>query len=311
MNKSARIPALLALCMAMFSWGMAPVFIRFLRNAYDPYSQAFIRYFFGAASLAVFCLVLHRKEYLGLLRRPGPLFAMAFLNILHQLTWTLGCYHAPATLAQLFVQLGTVFVIVFSFIIFREERGVIRSPFFLAGTALGLSGVAAVVIGGNRAVVGGTDFITTLLLVIPALCWAVYAVWARHIVQTCHPVPMFAALSVYVTLGTGILALVLGRPACMYEAGVKITLITFVSGLLPIAVAHSSYHFAQKYLGSAFCGSCNLFTPLLTYLMAMIVLDDPALTPLQWSGAAALLSGMGLVTWAGRRESRRHENANY
>jgi len=288
----------LALALALVAWGMAPVFIRLMRNAYDPYSQAFIRYFFAATVLVAVCLIAYRAEFLTLLRRPGPLLAIAAVNTTHQLTWTLGCYHASATLAQLIVQLGVVFVILFSYLLFREERAVIRSPLYLGGTAVSFLGMAVVVTGGQHSA-GAIGIGTAALLLTPALCFAVYVVWVKHLMINAHPIPLFAVLSIFNTLALGVIACLFGRPACLIEASTQITVLAFLSGILPLAAAHPAFHFAQKYLGSAFSSSCNLFSPLLTYLFAMCLLDDAPLTIAQWGGAAALLSGTMMVMRAG------------
>lgn len=301
-SQSKRAPALLALAFALFSWGMAPVFIRFMKHAYDPYSQSFIRYFFAALVLTAVCLVMFRAEFFQLLRRPGPLLGIVFFNTVHQLTWTAGCYRASATLAQLIIQIGVVFVIIFSYLLFHEERRVIRSPFYLAGTVFSFLGMAVVVTGG-RHTPAAVDALTVALLVIPALCWAVYVVWAKHLVTTSHPVPLFAVLALFNTLGTGLAACVLGNPACVVEASAGITFVALLSGILPLAAAHPAFHYAQRHLGSAFSSSCNLFSPLVTYACAAFFLDDVPLTLLQWSGAVVLISGTMMVVQAGKRMS--------
>lgn len=284
----------------MFSWGMAPVFIRLLRNAYDPYSQSFIRYFLAALILSTVCMVMFRTEFLALLRKPGPLIGIAAINTLHQITWTLGCYRASATLAQLILQSGIIFVILFSFMFFHEERRVIRSALFLVGTVAGFVGMAAVLMGGGHSA-GSITLGTAILLLIPSLCWAIYVVWAKHLVMNCHPVPMFTVLSIFISIGAGLLACVFGRPACLVEASGWTTFVAFLSALFPLALAHPSFHFAQKHLGSAFSSSCNLFTPLVTYVLAKMTLDDTPLTLAQWIGGAVLLSGMTLVMRARAR----------
>jgi len=289
----------------MSAWAMAPVFIRYMRGSYDPYSQAFIRYLFAAMILSAVCLVLYRQDFLRLLRRPGMILGLVCVNIVHQLSWTVGCYHVSATLAQLITELGVVFVIIFSFFLFHEERRVIRSPVYLSGTALSFVGAAAVLTGGGHAT-GATVPWAAGLLMITALCWGIYVVWAKHIVMDCHPVPMFAVLSVYITLGLAIVALLFGSPVCIFEAGSRITLIAFISGMLPLAAAHPSFHFAQKYLGSAFSSSCNLFAPLLTFVFASIFLDDAPLTLMQWAGAAVLITGTLMVVRTGQRSPESH-----
>ena len=55
-------PAVVALVGTMLAWALAPVFIRFLRDAYDPYSQSFIRYLGGTLGLLAVCWVRYRPE---------------------------------------------------------------------------------------------------------------------------------------------------------------------------------------------------------------------------------------------------------
>ena len=158
----------------------------------------------------------------------------------------------------------------------------------------------ATVITGGRNTPGALDALTVVLLVTPAICWAVYVVWAKHLVMNCHPVPLFAVLALFNTVGTGAVACVLGRPACILEATAGITLVAFLSGILPLAAAHPAFHYAQRHLGSAFSSSCNLFSPFVTYVCASVFLDDVPLTLTQWGGAALLISGTMMVVQTGK-----------
>ena len=53
MRDTSKTLAGFSLFLAMISWAQAPVFIRFLREAYEPFSMAFIRYSSGAAALTL------------------------------------------------------------------------------------------------------------------------------------------------------------------------------------------------------------------------------------------------------------------
>ena len=61
--------------------------------------------------------------------------------------------------------------------------------------------------------------------------------------------------------------------------------IAIVSGIIPIAIGHTAFHYAQKYLGSSLCSSIALFNPLLTYA---VVLGQFGGDPLGVAGEAAL-----------------------
>jgi drug/metabolite transporter (DMT)-like permease len=109
---------------------------------------------------------------------------------------------------------------------------------------------------------------------------------------------MFTGVAVFTTLFFVPLSLLFGEPAGILNAGAFLTVVAFLSGVVPIALAHSSYNAAQKRLGSAFCSSFIIVLPLFTYLQAKLVLEDERVTAVQWLGAAILLSGTFLVTRA-------------
>ena len=303
MRDSSRTLAGFTLFAALVSWAQAPVFIRFLREAYEPFSMAFVRYSSGAVALVLVCLVFHRSEFLRLLKDPRPVLGIAILNTFQQWTWTAGCYGASATLAQVITMLSLVFIVLFSFILFREERAVIRSPWYIIGTILCFLGVISV-LTKDPATLRPVFDRSSLLLLITAVCWGIYRVWSKHVVMTWHPVPMFAVLALLTSVGFLVLTFLVGSPADLATAGPRITLIALFSGLMPIAVAHPSFNHAQKNLGSAFCTSIGLLTPLLTYVLALALLDDETFLLSQWVGAGVLIIGAFLVIWAGRRAAR-------
>jgi drug/metabolite transporter (DMT)-like permease len=151
------------------------------------------------------------------------------------------------------------------------------------------------------------DFAAVLVL-LAAVLWAAYAVASKHVVLGVHPIPMFTGVAVFTTLFFVPLSLVFGEPETIVTAGTFLTFVAFLSGVVPIALAHSSYNAAQKQLGSAFCSSFIIVLPLFTYLQGKLVLEDERVTAVQWAGAAILLSGTFLVTRAGvlvhRRDSQ-------
>ncbi len=302
MKQSAKATAALMLALSLFSWAQAPVFIRFLREAYGPFSMAFIRYGSGAMALTVVCLIFHRAEFLRLLRHPAPILGIALLNVIQQTTWTTALYGATATMAQVVTKLDLVFVIAFSYFLFREERKVIRSPLYMLGTALSFLGVVAVLTTDAGSLLPVLDRWAVLLLITTVL-WGTYRVWSKHIVMRWHPIPMFAVLALYTTLGFFVLTLGSGQAGDLIHAGPKLTGIALFSGIMPIAVAHPSFNFAQKHLGSAFCTSLGLLVPFMTYVLAVLVLPakEETLLPSQWVGVIVLISGAFLVIWAGKR----------
>lgn len=300
MNQPSRLPAAISLSASILSWAVAPVFIRYLSGPYDPYSQAFVRYASGAIALTAISMVWFRRDFLRLLTWSPGLLGVSCLNVFQQCTWTAGTYRSTATAAQLTVTLHGVFVIIASYILFHEERRVIRSPLYLVGTAVSFLGVTAVLAKDPASMLPVLDAGAAFLLT-TAVFWGIYKVWSKHLVMGMHPIPMFAVIAVYTSLGLLGVSLTLGRPETIISAGARISVIAFISGLFPIALAHPAYNYAQKHLGAAFSSNFNLLVPLFTYLFGMLVLEDEYLTQVQWLGAALLLGGVAMVTTAGNR----------
>ncbi len=290
------------LAVAVVSWGFSPVFIRFLSAPYDPFTQAFLRYGSATAALLILSAWLYPRDFARAWRHAGPLLVLAVVLVAYQYTWTAGCSGANPTVAQLISKISLVLVILFSFAIFRDERSVIRSKEYLFGTLLCLVGVAFVLVRDPGRILPTLD-VYTLLVWISALCWAVYAVWARHVSLNIHPVPMFTVLAVFSTIGLGALAVILGEPSSLFEAGAYNTGIAVLSGLFPIAAAHPAFHYAQRNLGSAYCNSLELLNPLITYVVAVLVWPEERLLVAQWFGGALLLAGAFMVLQA-RRHAR-------
>ena len=287
---------------AACGWALAPIFIRQLSTIYDPHTQNLLRYASATLPLFVISIIWFRKDLFTSFRGYKGMLGIAALNVLQQHVWTVGCAGSTATTAQFITKLSIVFVILFSFFLFHEERSVIKSRVYQFGTLLSFAGAAAVISDNPASIVPVLDF-PTLMLLATAVLWAAYTVWAKHLVMNVHPIPMFTVLSIYTTLGFAVLSPATGHTFTLVTAGWHPAVIGIVSGLIPIAWAHPSFHYAQKHLGSALCSSVALFNPLVTYAVALWVFPDEHLVLTQWLGAALLLLGTFLVLTAGKRNS--------
>lgn len=292
--------AAIALALACVGWSLAPVFIRLCSADFDPMTQSFARYLSGSAMLVAICLGHWRAEFLALLRDPRKLAGISMLNIVMQYIWTVGCYGTPATTAQLIVKLNIVFVIALAYVLYREERAVIRDPRYLFGTAISMAGLVFVLMKDARSLVPVFDRATTLL-VLMSVCWAVYVVWGKHLAWAIHPVPMFAVMSVHTMIGLGVLSFAFGEPAHMIAVPGRVWVIVFISGCVSIGIAHPAFQYAQRELGSALSTSANLINPLFTFLFSLVLLPGEHMLPQQWAGAAFLMAGMALVLVASQR----------
>lgn len=289
-----RLLAYIALFVTTFGWSLSPVFIRGLSGAYDPYSQAFIRYFSATVILVLVSGILYRPGLRQAFLNPAT-FGLAVANTVMQTAWTVGIYSTTATVAQFVVKLQVPLIIFFSFMVFREERRVIRSPLFLIGALMGLFGVGGILIKDPNTSLLPSLNTATLLIMFTAFAWSIYAVWGKHAVAELHPVPMFTMVAVYTTLMFSGLSFFFGNPHTLIAAGSQTTMIALLSGTLPIAIAHCTFFYAQKHLGASVCTSVTMLNPLITHFIALFLWRDESMYWVQWVGAAALLTGIFLV----------------
>jgi len=293
--------AYIALASAVLGWAVSPVFMRILADAYDPYTQAFLRYGAAAVILVVISSIWFRAGMIDAIRRPKATLGLALLNTCMQTTWTLSLYHTTATTAQLITKTQVVMIIAMSYFIYREERSVITSPRYIIGTLLGFAGVAGVLMDDPaNSMLPQLNFAAALLLFTSA-CWSVYAVWGKHIVKDLHPVPMFTVVAVYTSCFFAVNMFLFGEPAAVGSAGGKMLAFAAFSAILPIAVAHCAYHYAQRALGAAFCISMMLINPAITNGIALFFWADESMNAIQWAGAAILTLGSYFVIQAQRR----------
>ncbi len=289
-------PASVALFLV--GWALTPVFVRFMSGSYDPYTQSFIRYASAAVALVVYAGVYHRRELVRAFGRWRTLLPMSLLMLGMQTAWMVAIYHTTATMAQLVTTLQAPLVILLSFVIFHEERGIIRSPAYLVGSFLCIIGVTAVFMHNEGASIHFRVDLAMLLLMIVSITWAVYAVWGRHTAKGLHPVAMFTVLSVYVSIGFIAVMCCFGEPKTLMSAGLGMNFIAFISGVVCIAAAHCGFHYAQVRLGSAYCTSIQLGSPFITHVLAYALWSDEALSLIQWLGGILLIGGSLLVVHA-------------
>jgi drug/metabolite transporter (DMT)-like permease len=288
----------LAIATASVSWGLSPVMIRFLSGTYDPFTQAFARYGSACVVLLAISLLWFRADLLQIARKPLGILGLALVNLCIQTAWTFGCYYSKSVTAQLIIKLDTIFVIVFAYLLYREERAVIRNPAFLGGVLFCFCGTAGIIFSRGSGVDFHQPIWASSLLVLFAFGWGIYSVWGKHLVGNIHPLPLFTVIATLTALGFACLAARYGNTGAILRAQRTDQIVLLLSGLLPVALAHCCFLYAQKPLGAAFCSTILLLNPLVTFAAANLLFDDEALSAAQFLAAALILAGAAAVVRA-------------
>lgn len=298
--------AYVALASATAGWAISPIFMRYMTGAYDPWTQAFLRYGFATVILLIISSIWYRPGLKTAFQRPKATLGLALLNATMQTTWTFSLYHTTATTAQLITKTQVLMVILMSYAIYHEERAVITSPRYIFGTLLGFIGVGGVLLEDPGTTLLPKVDLAVFLLLFTSVCWSIYAVWGKHIVRDLHPIPMFTAVACYTSAIFAVNMLIFGTPSTIASAGMPMLGVAALSSVLPIAIAHAAYHYAQRNLGAAFCISVMLINPAVTNFLALFFWDDESMNWIQWAGAAVLTVGSYFVIQAQRRAGEGH-----
>jgi drug/metabolite transporter (DMT)-like permease len=278
--------ALLALMVLI--WGVNFIVLKAAMAEVAPLALNAVR--FGLAAIAVAGVALVRgapppRETLGRLAFLGFLG-----NTVYQLGFIGGLARTLVGNAALLMAAVPVQTAMVSHLIGRERlRG--RD---VTGLALSTVGIAAIVLGGGRAVGFGATFTGDLMILASTICWTFYTIGLKPLADR------YGAITVTAwTMGFGAVPLVLiAIPALLGQAwgGVSARAwggIAF-SAFGALVVAYLIWNRAVRRLGASRTAIYSNFTPVVAMLAAWLLLGE---RPSAWQGigAAGIFSGIYLT----------------
>lgn len=287
-----RVFAYLGVLFAVVVWGASFVATKVALTYVAPVTVVWLRFAMGVLILGVF--VLARKQFALPQRKDLAYFALlGFLGItFHQWLQSTGLLTAQATTTAWIVATTPIFMALLGLLILKEKLGWLK----WAGIFLAAFGVLLVVSQGDLASLLQGSFGTPgdLLILISALNWAIFSVLSRRGLQT-QPA---ARMMLYV-MGFGWLF-----TSFLFFSGPGLSDITnltsdgwFSVTFLGIACSGLAYIFwysALQTLPAAQVGAFLYIEPLVTMLLAAVLINEPLL----WAsilGGAIILLGVWLV----------------
>ena len=287
----SRAPYLLALVLGILCWSTVPVFIRFLNQYLGNFSQNLFRYLAACALLWVLSLVLFRPRLALGRHLLGLLIPIGFMCC-HQLLWVESIRLTSPTTASLLTQFQIVIVGLLAWIFFPAERKAIRSPRFLAGTALALVGVAGFILSSGGDLRGSAFGFCVVLLT--AAAWSAYTISVKATIRGIHPVVAFTYVSTGVLVFFLVSTPVMDHPGVVLAVPGSVQVALVVSGILGIALAHVFFYTALSHLSAPVCGTALLLVPLLTGTWSFLIFQE-TLRPAQVPFGILLLAGSALT----------------
>ena len=281
---------------AVVVWGASFVATKVALREISPVTVVWLRFGIGLVVLGLAVLV--RRQFARLGRR--ELAFLAFLGFLgvtfHQWLQSTGLQTAQATTTSWIVATTPIFMALLGWLMLGEKLKAVQ----ILGIFLAALGVLVIVSGGDpRALLSG-DFGTVgdFLILISALNWAFFSAFSRRMLLR-HPaslvifyVMLFGWLftSLLFFLGPGLQEI----SALSWEGWAGVAFLgIFCSGL-----AYIAWYDALQVLPVAQSGAFIYLEPLVTVVVAMIILNEP-LTWLSLLGGGAILFGVWLVNRRG------------
>jgi len=281
----------------LVGWSIAPVFIKYLTDYFDSWTQNFYRYLVACLVCAPLLLAAKRRGRLHPDVWRAALYP-AIPNVIMQCFWAAGFYYVNPGFGTLLAQSSILWTAVFAMTAFPEERGLLRSPALWGGLLLSGVGVAGVILARPDFAARGT-LAGILIVLSSSFFWAAYTVTARGAFRNIPSQQGFAVMCLYTTVGLGLIGLVVSRqvvhPPRIPSAWVAIV----VSGIVSIALAHIVYYVAQKRVGATIPALILLLVPFSTLALSWAVFGE-RLLPAQWGWGIVSIAGSGLFVLAHR-----------
>jgi uncharacterized membrane protein len=168
------VTAAFACITALLFWSLGPIFIKYLTGYVDSWTQNLLRYMVACVFWLPFLLFSIRKRQFDT-RTWRKAIVPALANIIMQSLFAAAFYYFGPAFMVLLEKTSIIWVAVFSFIFFAEERALVKSKHFWIGLTLSILGVVGVLYFKSRPVgIAAVGTITGVVITLAqAFMWAV------------------------------------------------------------------------------------------------------------------------------------------
>lgn len=283
-------------CLGTLSfWAFGPIFIKYLTGFIDLWTQNLLRYSVGCLFWLPFLLFAIKRKRIDKKIWRKALFPAA-ANIVMQCFWAGGFYYIGPAFMVLLTKTSIIWVTVFSFILFAEERALGRSKRFWLGLALSIIGVVGVTYYKDDFAAAKT--ITGIMIALAtAFAWAAYTVSVKIAFKNNDSHHSFAVISIYTVVGLGIFALLFGDVGECMAMGAWQWACVLISGVTAISLGHVLYYIAIKRIGATIPALVILSQPFMVLAISNIVFGE-SLNAIQLLFGVVLLIGSAFAIWA-------------
>lgn len=300
--------------LTLTGWSSVPLFLRHFADSIDPWTSNGWRYGFSALVwLPVILIAMSRQ------RMPRGVWKAAIVpsvvNAAGQVCFTYAHYVIDPALLTFGLRSQLVFVAIGAWMLFPQERAIIRTPGYLIGACMLILGMIGVLLldhsgetsthAGARGT-SGAHLLGVVLAVGSGLLFAAYGLSVRKYMHGVHPVLAFATICQYTAAALVGLMVTLGDKggATVLGLGADQIVWLLVSALIGIAIGHVFYYISIARLGVAVTAGVLQLQPFLVAVGSMSLFGE-RLTPWQWFGGCIAVGGALLMLYVQYQMSRR------
>ena len=287
---SATFACLGALCF----WSFGPIFIKYLTGYMDSWTQNLLRYSVACLFWLPFLIVSVKTKRLDhkIWRRaliPG------IANILMQSLWAAAFYYIGPAFMVLQTKMNIIWIAGFSFILFSDERALVRSKRFWIGLTLSVIGLIGVMY--HEVDLAETGIITGIILAqAAAFMWGVYTISIKIAFKDIDSRSGFSVISIYTVAGLAVAALLFGKVETAAQMGVWQWACVVISGITAIALAHTLYYAAIRRIGATIPALVILAQPFIVLAISYVVFGE-SMNIFQLFFGIVLLIGSAFAIW--------------
>lgn len=294
------LAAVFSMIAATVGFGIIPIFLKHFALSLDAWTVNGVRYSAGALFWLPFLLVLDRDG-----AQPAAsdrtrnvwrdAIVPSVINVIGQAAFGVSAYFVPASTMGFVLRLSFLFTIIFGFAVIAEERQLSRKAAFWLGAIVSVAGMLVMFAEELHGGVGSK--VGLAIIAVTAVAWGGYSVSVRHYMAGYAARQSFGVISLYTSAALVVLMLMFGRVRDLAGISLGLWFNLMLSALIGIAFGHVLYYRAIHRLGPVVASGMALVTPFVTYLAALIVLDE-RLSGMEWFGGCLVVVGGALLVVA-------------
>lgn len=294
-NRKFDIAATFACFGALLFWSLGPIFISYLTDYIDSWTQNLLRYSVACLFWLPFLLFSAGSKSLDIrVWRRAVIPAAA--NVVMQSLFACAYYYIGPAFMTMIMKSSIIGITGFSLIFFPEERALAKSKRFWSGLVLSMVGVAGVLY--YKEDFAATRTLTGIIIALmTAFMWAVYTLSARIAFKDIDSRHGFSVICIYTVSGLFILGLLFGRLGDCLQMGARQWAYIVISGVMCIALAHVLYYTAMRRVGATIPALVVLTQPFIVFAISYVVFGE-LLNIYQLLFGTVLLAGAALAIWA-------------